>query len=296
MSLTESREAPSRSLHNRRRFRPGILARFVGLVAVIALFGIPIMWMIIISFKATPEILADAVPVSFRSVFTANPTLTNYVRVLSDFGFAQNLFNSALISVLQMTGSVVTSTVAAYAFARLRFRGRTLAFGICMIAAIVPGEAIFLPEFRLVSALGLNDTYAGVILPFMFSPFAIFLMRQAFLELPNELFEAASLDGVGVWRSFLTIAVPNVRAPLVTVTLIQFIWAWNAYIWPLVIIQDPTKQTAQVAAAYFKSVPNHPMNGEFMAALSMTAVPLIILTVILQKYYVRGLVATGSKG
>lgn len=190
---------------------------------------------------------------------------------------------------------MTTSTVAAFAFARLKFRGNNALFLLCLACAFVPIEAIFLPEFRLVSALGLNNTYAGAILPFMFSPFAIFLMRQSFRELPTEMFEAATLDGLGVWRMLVRVAIPNVRAPLVTVTLVQFIWAWNAYIWPLLVLQDPKKQTAQVAAATFQSIPNHPMNGELMAALTSATIPLVVLAIILQKYYVRGLVMSGNK-
>ena len=270
--------------------------RLLGLVVVAIVFGAPTLWMLLMSFKHTPEILADAVPVSWRSVVPSHPTLANYVTILTQFGFGKNLANSAIITVCQVIGSVATSTIAGYAFARLRFRGRDALFLVCLAAAFVPAEAIFLPELRLVSALGLNDSYAGAFLPFMFSPFAIFLMRQAFQDLPHEMFEAASLDGLGVWRAFLRIGLPNVKASLVTVTLVQFIWAWNAYIWPLTILQDPEKQTAQVAAAFFKTVPNHPMNGELMAALSLTCIPLVVLGMALQKHYIRGLVMTGSKG
>jgi ABC-type glycerol-3-phosphate transport system permease component len=272
------------------------LVRNLALVVVGLMFGLPTLWMILQSLKPTAEILADAVPVGLHSAVPRHPTLQNYVTVLTQFNFGRNLVNSAIITACQVLGAVVTSVVSGYAFARLTFRGRDALFLVCLAAAFVPAEAIFFPELRLVSSMGLNDTYAGAFLPFMFSPFAIFLMRQSFAELPADMFEAASLDGLGVWRTFLRIGVPNVRAPLVTVTIVQIIWAWNAYVWPLVILQDPNMQTAQVAAAYFKSVPNHPMNGELMAALTMTCLPLVLLATILQKYYVRGLVMSGSKG
>lgn len=281
------------------RRRPPVLrypGRAVGLCVVAIVFGGPTVVMLLMSFKSTPAILADALPLTWRTVVPASPTLQNYVTILTQFAFGRNLLNSLVITVCQVLGAVTTSTVAGYAFARLHFRGRNLLFLVCLAAAFVPAEAIFLPELRLVSTIGLTDSYAGVFMPFMFSPFAIFLLRQSFLELPREMFEAAGLDGLGVWRSLLWVAIPNVRAPLITVTLVQFIWAWNAYIWPLIVVQDPSKQTAQVAAAYFKAVPNHPMNGELMAALALTCIPLVVLAIVLQKHYVRGLVMTGSKG
>ncbi|MCX2750459.1 carbohydrate ABC transporter permease [Arthrobacter sp. MI7-26] len=294
-SLTQQKLS-SASGRGRRRYSGGHPARVIGLCLVTLLFGAPIVWMVVMSFKATPEILADAMPLSWRSVVPQHATFENYVSILTNFAFGRNLINSAVITVCQVIGSVVTATISGYAFARMEFRGRNVLFLICLSAAFVPIEAIFLPEFRLVSALGFDNSYLGVFLPFMYSPFAIFLMRQSFLELPKSMFEAASLDGLGVWRSFVRVGLPNVKAPLVTVTLVQFIWAWNSYIWPLVIVQDPGLQTAQVAAAYFKSVPNQPMNGELMAALSLTCIPLLVLAIILQKYYVRGLVMSGSKG
>jgi multiple sugar transport system permease protein len=279
------------------RLRPAVSpARNLALILVATVFGLPTIWMLLQSFKPTADILADAMPLSWRSAVPTHPTVSNYVTILTEFGFGTNLRNSVVITICQVIGAVLTSTLSGYAFARLRFKGRDALFLVCLAAAFVPAEAIFFPELRLVSWLGLDDTYPGAFLPFMFSPFAIFLMRQSFLELPGEMFEAASIDGLGAWRTFWSVGLPNVRAPLATVTIVQVIWAWNAYVWPLVVLQDPAKQTAQVAAAYFKSVPNHPMNGELMAALTLTCLPLVILAIVLQKYYVRGLVMSGSKG
>jgi ABC-type glycerol-3-phosphate transport system permease component len=164
-----------------------------------------------------------------------------------------------------------------------------------LACAFVPMEAILLPEYRLVLSLGLGNTWAGAILPFMFSPFGVFLMRQAFRELPDEMFDAARVDGAGHLRSFLLIALPNIRPALTTVVLIQFIWAWNAYVWPLLVIQDPKMQTAQVAVAYFQNVANHPMTGEMFAASVAVTAPLVVLAIVLQRYYVQGLVMSGNK-
>lgn len=276
-----------------RRVRRGL--RTVVLIVIGLVFTVPLSWMVLASFKSTMAIVTETVPLTWRTFVPVEPTFHNFVSIFTTYRFQTNLRNSLLITGVQVTGSVITSTLAGYAFARLRFRGANALFFFCLACAFVPMEAILLPEYRLVLWLGLNNTYAGAFLPFMFSPFAIFLMRQAFRELPPEMFEAATVDGAGVWRTFLRMAVPNVRPAFVTVILVQFIWSWNAYIWPLLVIQDPAKQTAQVAAATFQSDANHPMNGELLAASTAVTVPLIALAIVLQRYYVKGLLMSGNK-
>ncbi|MDF2562028.1 MAG: carbohydrate transporter permease [Microbacterium sp.] len=279
----------------RRRPRRTVFVRSLALVLVGLVFAVPLAWMVLASFKSTSAIISETVPLTWRTFIPAEPTIENFLSLFGTYGFGRNLVNSAAIAVMQVTGAVLAATIAGYGFARLRFPGRGVLFMIVLAAAFVPMEAILLPEYRLTIALGLGNTWIGVFLPFMFSPFAVFLMRQAFAELPEEMFEAAKLDGAGHLRTFLRIAVPNVGPAFVTVVLVQFIWAWNAYIWPLLVIQDPVMQTAQVAAAMYQSVPNHPMTGEMFAASTAVTVPLVVLAIVLQRYYVRGLVMSGNK-
>jgi ABC-type glycerol-3-phosphate transport system permease component len=251
--------------------------------------------MALASLKSTMAIITETLPLSWRTFLPSSPTLENFVSILVDHGFGVNLVNSVIITVLQVAGSVCVAIVAGYGFARLRFPGNSVLFYFVLACAFVPMEAILLPEYRLVLSLGLGNTWAGAILPFMFSPFGVFLMRQAFRELPDEMFDAARVDGAGHLRSFLLIALPNIRPALTTVVLIQFIWAWNAYVWPLLVIQDPKMQTAQVAVAYFQNVANHPMTGEMFAASVAVTAPLVVLAIVLQRYYVQGLVMSGNK-
>ncbi|WP_353808158.1 carbohydrate ABC transporter permease [Agromyces sp. SYSU T00194] len=279
----------------RHRIPRAVVARSIALVLVGLVFAVPLAWMVLASLKSTMDIITETVPLTWRTFVPANPTVENFISLFGTYGFGRNLLNSLAIAVMQVVGAILAATIAGYGFARLRFPGRNVLFLLVLAAAFVPMEAILLPEYRLTIALGLGNTWIGVFLPFMFSPFAVFLMRQAFAELPDEMFEAAKLDGAGHLTSFLRVAVPNVGPAFVTVVLVQFIWAWNAYIWPLLVIQDPAMQTAQVAAAMFQSVPNNPMTGEMFAAATSVTVPLVVLAIVLQRYYVRGLVMSGNK-
>jgi ABC-type glycerol-3-phosphate transport system permease component len=286
--------APARTAeHTPRRRLP--VVRTVLLVIVALVFAIPLIWMVLAAFKPTAEIISETVPLTWKTFLPVHATFDNFISIFTQYGFGTNLRNSAIVTVLQVAGSILTSVLAGYGFARMRFRGNNVLFVFCLACAFVPMEAIILPEYRLVLAIGLNNTFAGAILPFMFSPFGIFLMRQAFRELPDEMFEAATVDGAGAWRTMLRVAIPNIGPSFVTLVLVQFIWSWNAYVWPLIVLQDPSMQTAQVAIANFQSVPNHPMNGEMMAASASVTIPLIVLALLLQRYYVRGLVMSGNK-
>jgi ABC-type glycerol-3-phosphate transport system permease component len=151
------------------------------------------------------------------------------------------------------------------------------------------------PLYKVVQYLGLTSTYEALFLPFACSPFGIYLMRQSFKEIPIELEEAARIDGAGPVTIFRRVALPNVKPAIATLVLIQFIWSWNAYLWPLVIMQVPERQIAQVAIGALKSSPNFPMDGPLFSAATTVTIPLLILSIALQRYYVRGLVTSGLR-
>jgi ABC-type glycerol-3-phosphate transport system permease component len=273
-------------------------ARTLGTVVVILagiLFAFPIALAAIYSFKATQDILGDQYPLSISSFLPLRPTLENYQTVFGPLNFQNNIFNTLIAATGQVLMAVVCSTLAGYAFARLRFPGRDIIFSLLLLASFVSVEAILVPLYSITHWLGLTSTYVALFLPFACNPFGIYLMRQSFREIPVELEEAARLDGANVWRIFFSIALPNVLPALATLVLIQFIWAWNAYLWPVVIMQDPGKQIAQVALANMKSFPNFPMDGPLFAGATVITIPLVIMAIFLQKYYVRGLSSSGMK-
>jgi multiple sugar transport system permease protein len=266
------------------------------LLAVVgAVFAFPILWAAMSSLKSTDDIITGTYPLSWSSFVPLKATLENYVYLFSELNFQRNLLNTLIAACGQVSVAVITSSLAGYAFARLNFPFRDVVFGLLLLTAFVPVEAIIVPLYRIMHWLGLVSTYPALFLPFACNPFGIFLMRQAFRDIPVEMEEAARLDGASPLRIFFSIALPNVRPTLATLVLIQFIWSWNAYLWPLVIMQDPNKQIAQVAIANLKSIPNSPMDGPLFAAATAVTIPLVILSIVLQRYYVRGLVTSGMK-
>jgi ABC-type glycerol-3-phosphate transport system permease component len=268
----------------------------LGMVLLAVLFGFPLLWMVLSAFKTTSSIVGDAYPLTWRSVVPSHPTVSNFGRLFHELGFGRTLWNTLIASAGQILGSLVVCTLAGYAFARIPFRFRTVLFALCMMGAFIPIEATVVPLYRVVKDLGLLSTYPVLFLPFVCNPFGVFLMRQSFRDLPDELFDAAAVDGASGRTVFWRIALPSVRPALATLALIQFIWSWSNYFWPLVAMQDPKRQVAQVAmAALQTNANNQPMYGEMFGAATVVTIPLVFLSVALQRYYVRGMLTAGLK-
>lgn len=266
------------------------------MLALAVLFGFPLLWMVLSAFKSTHSIVADAYPLSWKSFVPSQVTVANFGRLFGQLDFGRTLVNTVIAAAGQIVGSLVVCTLAGYAFARIRFPLRTVAFALCMLGAFIPIEATVVPLYRVVDSLGLVSTYVVLFLPFVCNPFGIFLMRQSFRDLPDEIFDAAAVDGAGTRALFLRIGLPNVRPALATLVLIQFIWSWSNYFWPLIAMQNPSRQVAQVAMASLQTdANNQPMYGEMFAAATIVTVPLVLLSIGLQRYYVRGMLSAGLK-
>ena len=278
-----------------RRWKWQSVAGVATLIVIGSIFLFPILWAGLSSLMSTNDILHHRYPLSWESIFPIRPTLENYALLFGQIDFQRNLVNTLIAGAGQVSLAVITSTMAGYAFARLRFPGRDIVFALLLVTAFIQVEVIIVPLYKVVQSLGLTSTYAALFLPFACSPFGIYLMRQSFRDIPIELEEAARIDGAGPARVFFRIALPNVKPAIATLVLIQFIWSWNAYLWPLVIMQDPEKQIAQVLIAGLKSSPNFPMDGPMLAAATTVTLPLVFLSMLLQRYYVRGLVTSGLR-
>lgn len=265
------------------------------LLLITFVFAFPIVWAALTSLKSTASIISTRYPLSVWSFFPPQPTLENYGALFEELRFGRYVMNTAIASGGQVALVVLTSTLAGYAFARLRFPGRDLLFGLTLLTAFIPLEVILVPLYQVVSGMGLTSTYSALFLPFAAQPFGIYLMRQSFLQIPSELDDAARVDGAGTWRIFWRVALPNVKPALATLVLIQFIWSWNAYLWPLVIMQNPDKQIVQVMLAGLKSSPNYSLDGPLFAGLTFVTVPLVVMAIALQRYYVRGLMTSGIR-
>ncbi|MCC7370112.1 MAG: carbohydrate ABC transporter permease [Chloroflexi bacterium] len=268
---------------------------YVAMVAVAFIFLTPFIWMFLTSFKPTVDVFRYTTPLSVWTFIPPAPTLENYVSIFTTWSFHRDLLNTLIAAGGQVTGALLTSTLAAFVFSRMRFPGRDVLFAFTMLTAFVPFDVVVVPLYIVMRSLGLVSSYWALFLPFSFSPFGIFLMRQSFLEIPRELDEAATIEGASLVQVFWHIILPNTRPALVTLALIQFMWSWNSYLWPLVIMQDPNKQVVQVTIAKFRTIANFPLFGELFAAATAATIPLLILFFLLQRYYVRGMLVSGMK-
>jgi len=273
-----------------------LLAAAIILLAILAVFLGPYAWIVASSFKPQFAIFRDLNPIGWGTFFPANPTLDNFIHLFRDRGVGRALLNSAIVSSCQVAGTLILCSMAAYGLTRIRFRGAGVVFALVLMTFLLPIESLMVPLYMHVSRLGLQDTLVGVFIPWIASPFGLFMLRQAFEDLPRELDEAATIDGAGHFRIFWSIVLPNVRTTLATLALVTFLFSWNAFLWPLVILSSPRNQVVQLAIAQSVAIGQLPNWGETFAGATIATVPLILLFLFLQRYFVRGIALTGVKG
>lgn len=265
------------------------------LLTVLAVFALPYLWMVSSGFKYQTAIFKDMAPVSWTTFLPIGAVMDNFEQLFTEKGVGRALANSLLVAAIDVVGALIVCTLAAYALTRIRFRGRGVIFALILATFMLPVEAMVVPLYRVVSGLGIQDTLWAVALPGVASVFGLFLLRQTFEQIPTELDEAARIDGAGHIRVFWSVILPNVRTALATLILIKFLFSWNAFLWPLVAIQTHENQVIQVAVAHSAAPDYLPNWGLTFAGAAVATVPLVILFLFLQRYFVRGLATTGMK-
>ncbi|KAF2414184.1 sugar ABC transporter permease [Microbacterium sp. B35-04] len=258
----------------------------LGLVAMI----MPFIWMILGAFKTDAEI--RQYPTDF---WPKEPTLDNFVTLFARLDFATFFFNSVVVAVFVTLGNIVFCSMVGYALAKLEFRGKKLLFALVLSTLMVPGVVTFVPLFVLTANLGLVNSYPGLILPFLITPLGVFLMRQFMLGLPDELIEAARIDGASEWRIFLRVIMPLCGPAIATLTILTFLASWNNFLWPLVVATTEDMYTLPVALALYSVGQNAARYGLMMAGAVVVVVPVLIVFVALQRYFVQGISLTGIK-
>ena len=250
----------------------------------------PFVWMISTSLKELKEI--------FRfpySLFPLAPTITNFFKVWELVPFGRFYLNSIIMSGAITLSQLITCSLAAYAFARLRFLGREVLFYMFLSTMMIPQQVTMIPVYAILNFFGWIDTYAALIVPFAASAFGTFLLRQFFKTIPKELEDAAKLDGCGHLRFLWNIVLPLSRPALATLSIFTFMLSWNNYIWPLVVTNSEEMRTLQLGLATFRDEGG--INwGYFMAATLMATVPVLIVFLTAQRQFVRGITLTGLKG
>ena len=264
------------------------LTGFTALVTLIVLM--PLVWMVSVSFMAPGEAAVFPPP-----LFPKEPTLENYRTLFGTYGIGRYLANSILVSTLATILALLFVVPAGYAFAKLRFTGREAMFQALVAAMVVPGQIGMLPLFLELKAMGLVNSYAGALVPWLAGIFGIFLVRQFCLSIPTELLEAARIDGASEGLILRKIVLPTLKPVLITLALFIFLGSWNDFMWPLIVLADQDLYTLPVALAALSR--EHVQDNELMMAGSVvTVVPVLVLFLALQRYYLSGLMAGSVKG
>ncbi|GAB3800686.1 carbohydrate ABC transporter permease [Micromonospora zhanjiangensis] len=266
------------------------VALHVVLVAGLLVMVGPIVWMLLSSLKPEGEILR--VP---QTWWPEHPTLANFRHLFARLDFSTYAVNSVLVAVVVTVGNLLICSALGYALAKLRFAGSRLLLGTVLGTLMVPGMVTFVPLFVLVSNLGLVNTYAGLILPFLAQAFGVFLMRQFILSIPDELLEAARVDGAGEFRIFWRIVLPLCRPALATLGILTFLGSWNNFLWPVVAATTEDKYTLPVALALFSVGQNRVEYGLLLAGSVVVVLPVVLVFVALQRLFTRGIAMTGIK-
>ncbi|PWI17915.1 ABC transporter permease [Streptomyces sp. Act143] len=268
-----------------------LMVRYVLLLAVLALTIGPFLWQLSTSLKGPTEDIYSSTP----SFLPEHPTLHNYTRVADTIPVWDYVLNSLKVAVASVVTNCVGSALAGYAMARLRFAGRRALTLVFVLAMLVPVESIIIAQFTTMRELGLNNTLIGVILPSCVSSLNVLLMRNAFLNLPHEVEEAAYVDGANVWQRFCYIALPSVKGTLAVVAIFAFMGAWDDFLWPLIVLNDPSKFTLTIGLNYLHGT--FANDQRLVAAGTIIAVaPLIVLFACLQRYFFRGVGEGAVKG
>lgn len=249
----------------------------------------PVIWMFSASLMPTGE--ANTYP---PSLFPSRVTFAHYIDLFTRLNLSRYVFNSVFLSVTVTAISLLLNSMAGYGFAKFRFRGNRPLFSFLVMAMVIPSQVSTLPLFLLMKKLGFVNTYMGIIIPGLTTIFGIFLMRQYIVSIPDSLIEAARIDGASEFRIYWSLILPLCRPMLITLAMFTFMGTWNDFLWPLIVMTDDTMYTLPVALANL--VGEHVQDTELMMAGSViTILPLLVIFLSMQKYYIGGLMSGGVK-
>ena len=267
---------------------------FYGVNAIVALiFVSPLLWMIAASLKPEAQIFSDMS--NIRTFWPTAATLGNYVEVFTRVNMMKFILNSLFYVFVIVILDLAVNSVCGYALAKFNFPGKELLLTVVISLMVLPMEAIMLPLYKEVASLGWVNTWAGLIVPFVGKCFSVYMFRQFFLDIPDDLLEAAAIDGCGPIKTFFTIVMPISGTVYATIFILDFVAHWNDFMWPMLVVTGEDMRTIQLAIqTFFGSKPIH--YGAIMASLTISAIPMLLMFVFLQKYYVEGIASTGIKG
>ncbi len=280
-----------------KRMRAGNAVRktltyvFLTLWALMVLF--PFYWMILTSVKSYGAYNSEYIP----KFFTLSPTLENYVSVFTEVPLSRYFLNTTLFTVATTVIMMIVIIPAAFAFARLEFKGKNLVFTLFLALMMIPNELVIITNFQTITNLGMRNTYMGLILPSVTSVFYIYLLKENFEQIPNELYKAAKVDGTGDLKYLLKVMLPITRPTIITIVILKVIECWNSYVWPRLITDD---QAYYLVSNGIQEIRENGMGREnipaMMAAVVVISLPLIIIFLIFHKKIMAGVSRGGTKG
>jgi multiple sugar transport system permease protein len=262
-------------------------------IVITVTFAFPLYFMVISSFKPDNDVLSNTIqliPEQFQG-------LTNYQRAFEVVPMARFFFNSALMAIIDVVVTVFFSALAGYGFAKFNFRGRRLLFGFILIIMAIPFQILLVPLFIQVRSFGWDDTYAGLIIPGVMNAFGVFMMRQFAYAIPDELLDAARIDGASEFHIFWRIVFPLLASGSASLAIIIFLWSWNNFLWPLIVVKDQNLAPIQVGiTAFTQTHSSEPQWAVAMAVSTLATLPVAVLFVFFQRYFVEGMLMSGIKG
>ena len=261
---------------------------FISIIAVI--FIIPLIYMVSTSLKPKSEVLQNTV-----SLIGSRITTENYERAWNAFPFARYMFNSIFVGLVTTALTVFTSAMAAYAFARLKFKGRDKVFFVYLSTLMVPLQVTIIPLYMILRMLGWHDSYAALIVPPVFSAFGVFMLRQSFLTIPAEIEEAAKIDGCSRVAIFLRIILPMSKPGLASLAIFTFVNSWKSFFWPLIVTSSDKYKTLPIGLYAFSGQYGTDWSA-LMAATAISIIPGVIFYIFFQKSLVEGISLTGMGG
>lgn len=262
------------------------------MVLLIVTSVLPFLWMLSTSFKSQEYILQ-----STPQFIPENISFESYTQLADRIDLPRTMFNSMFVAIMGLTGQLIVASMAAYAFARLEWRGRDTVFFLYLATLMIPSVVLIIPQFILVRSLGWVNTFMALIIPGLFSPFSTFLLRQAFKGIPKDFDEAAVIDGANHFTIFWRIILPMVKPTLATLALLGFMDRWNDYLWPLFVARRPEVITLPVALAGLQGGPRALTEWNMvMAGAVVTVLPILVVYIFTQRWFTQGVMSSGLKG
>ena len=270
----------------------GQIAVYALLILGLSATLMPFIWMILSSFKTSTEILRT--PPTF---WPENPTLNNYLTILTDpkLPLARFYGNSLFVAVANVSSTLFTSSLLGFLFAKYQFRGKRILFGWFLLTMMIPGQITMIPGYLILAKVGLLNSLWGLVVFSALDAFGIFMLRQFIETLPNELLDAARIDGASEWQVYWRIVLPQLGPPLATLGILAFMQNWNAYLWPMVVLTKIDRRTLPIILTWYNSQHSTQPNIT-MAATVMIVIPILVVYFIFQRWIVRGFATSGIKG